>query len=180
MKTISSSSPHCSIFRCQASRARDLLLKNKYVRKRRLPRFYQQFIKTPPPRHGKSEHFECISLSKRDGRESWMAYVMYGFATRDDLPIHSKMACRQSVRPSNFIISIGEQLDRRPRKWHLLWVIEFSCCGLTGSPGKKSLKWNKTSLLEFCRRADLRHVSELYSKLNTDRHQATCRLFSGE
>lgn len=170
MKTISASSPHCSIFRWQASGACDLLLKNKYVRKRRLPRFYQQFIKMPPPRDGKSERFRCVLfLSEIElGRRTWRA----GFATRNDLSIHLKMASRQSAPASNFIISIGEQLDRRPRKWHLLWVIEFSCCGLTGRPGKKSLKWNKTSPLEFCRRADLHHRS----KLNIDGHRATCWL----
>lgn len=31
MKTIFASSPHCSVFRCQAFTAIDLLLKNKYV-----------------------------------------------------------------------------------------------------------------------------------------------------
>lgn len=164
MKTISTSSPHCSIFRCQASGACDLLLKNKYVRKRRLPRFYQQFIKMPSSRDGKSELFRCVLfLNEIEVRLGWHIWCT-GFATQNDLPIHLKMASRQSVRAANFIISIGEQLDRRPRKWHLLWVIEFSCCGLMGGPGKKkkktSFKWNKTSLLEFWRRADFHQQNQ--------------------
>ena len=35
MKTILASSPHCSVFRCQALAAIDLLLKNKYGAGRR-------------------------------------------------------------------------------------------------------------------------------------------------
>lgn len=173
MKTISTSSPHCSIFRCQASGACDLLLKNKYVRKRRLPRFYQQFIKMPSSRDGKSELFRCVLFLNEI--EVWLGWHIWctGFATQNDLPIHLKMASRQSVRAANFIISIGEQLDRRPRKWHLLWVIEFSCCGLRGGPGRKknSFKWNKTSLLEFWRRADLHQQSKSYPKFNMGRYK---------
>lgn len=92
--------------------------------------------------------FQVRFILKRDRRETWMAYITWraGFATINDLSIHLKMASGQSAQASNFIISIGEQLDRRPRKWHLLWVIEFSCCGLTGRPGKKifEMKQNKS------------------------------------
>lgn len=144
MKTISTSSPHCSIFRCQTSGACDLLLKNKYVRKRRLPCFYQQFIKMPSSCDGKSERFRCVLfLNEIEVRLGWHIWWT-GSATQNDLPIHLEMASRQSVRAANFIISIGEQLDRRPCKWHLLWVIEFSCCGLMGGPRMKKNLSNGT------------------------------------
>lgn len=157
MKTISSSSPHCSIFRCQASGGCDLLLKNKYVRKRRLPRFYQPFIKMPPRRDRKSERFRCILFLK--SRVGWRIWCT-GFATPNDLPIHLKMASRQSALSANFIISIGEQLDRRPRKWHLLWVIEFSCCGLMGSSGKKK---NEQKIFQMKQNKSIRILTESWS-----------------
>ncbi len=102
-------------------------------------------------------------LNEIEVRLGWHIWCT-GSATQNDLPIHLKMASRQSVRAANFIISIGEQLDRRPRKWHLLWVIEFSCCGLLGGPcvrkiNKKSFRWSKTSLSGFWRRADLHRRS---------------------
>lgn len=119
--------------------------------------------------------FQVRFIFKRDRSQTWMAYMMYRLCTQNDLPIHLKMASRQSVRAANFIISIGEQLDRRPRKWHLLWVIEFSCCGLMGGPGKKkSFKWNKTSLLEFWQRADFHQQSKSYPTLIIGRYQVMC------
>lgn len=46
MKTIFASSPHCSVFRCQAFTAIDLLLKNKYVMgENDCHVFYLKFIK---------------------------------------------------------------------------------------------------------------------------------------
>ncbi len=131
MKTISASSPHCSIFRCQASGACDLLLKNKYVRKRRLPSFYQQFIKCLLLVM-ENQSVSGAFIFKRDRSQTGMAYMMYGLCHTKWSPYSFENGKQASVRAANFIISIGEQLDRRPRKWHLLWVIEFSCCSLLG------------------------------------------------
>lgn len=53
------------------------------------------------------------------------------------LPFNLKWQSMQSKWDSNFIVSIGEQLDRSLRKWQLLWVIEcFFCRSLLGSTGK--------------------------------------------
>lgn len=58
MKTIFASSPHCSVFRCQAFTAIDLLLKNKYVTgENDCHVFYLKFIKKNASLFSWSEDF---------------------------------------------------------------------------------------------------------------------------
>lgn len=61
-------------------------------------------------------------------------------ASHCDFAIQFKMASMQSKWDSNFIISIGEQLDRSLRKWHLLWVIEFFFAGVSWAALERSFK----------------------------------------
>ncbi len=108
--------------------------------------------------------FQVRFIFKRDRSQTGMAYMMYGLCHTKWSPYSFENGKQASVRAANFIISIGEQLDRRPRKWHLLWVIEFSCCSLLGGScvkktKHKSFRRSKTSLSGVWWRADLRRRS---------------------
>lgn len=138
MKTISPSSLHCSVFRCQASGTHDLLLKNNYeichsemTATPLLGIYTNVFLNDSEP--------EILAASvlfiyfQQDRSVSGWHRRFTGISTRCNFAIQFQMASMQSKWDSNFIISIGEQLDRSLRKWHLLWVIEFF---LQESPGQ--------------------------------------------